>query len=269
MIGRLWHGWTLPSNADAYEQFLRSEVLPGIHRVQGYHGACLLRKDGDGEVAFVTLTFFDTMDDVKAFAGEDYEKAVILPHARALLSKADPTSKHYQVMHMPDASAFGVGLGRRFRHLFEYERDAHAKTLASLHALDESSRASTPFQHAADLMAHVVAARWLWLYRLGGTSSAPTEVFPQGVPVDALAERMDEMHAVWGEFLTTLDDTRVLQTFEYRSLDGEPFQNTVEDVLTQLYGHSLYHRGQVAAIVRSLGGEPAKTDFVFWARRPL
>jgi uncharacterized damage-inducible protein DinB len=269
MIGRLWHGWTAPANADAYEALLRSEILPGIHRVDGYHGACLLRSDGGGEVAFVTLTFFDSIEDVKAFAGDDYEKAVILPHARALLSRADATSKHYQVMHMPDASAFGSGLAQRFRHLFAYERDAHAKTLASLHALDETSRASKPFEHAADLLAHVVAARWLWLFRMGGTASPPAEVFPKGVPVDALAERIDEMHAVWTAYLAQLTDARIVETFEYRSLEGEPFRNTVEDVLTQLYGHSLYHRGQIAAIVRSLGGEPAVTDFVFWSRRSI
>ena len=47
MIARLWHGWTTRENADAYEALLRSEVLPGIHRIPGYHGAYLLRRDAD------------------------------------------------------------------------------------------------------------------------------------------------------------------------------------------------------------------------------
>ena len=54
--------------------------------------------------------------------------------------------------------------------------------------------------------------------------------------------------------------------FEYQSLDGPWFRNSVEDILTQLFGHSWYHRGQIAALIRALGEEPAVTDFVFWAR---
>src|SRR6267143_3381542 len=59
VISRLWHGWTTRDNADAYEELLRSEILPGIHRVAGFKGALLLRRDGKDEVEFVTLTMFD------------------------------------------------------------------------------------------------------------------------------------------------------------------------------------------------------------------
>ena len=61
MISRLWHGWTTRDNADAYEELLRSEILPGIHRVAGFKGALVLRRDGKDEVEFVTLTMFDSM----------------------------------------------------------------------------------------------------------------------------------------------------------------------------------------------------------------
>jgi len=101
MIARIWHGWTKPENANAYEQLLRSEILPGIHRVTGYRGAYLLRSDGKDEVAFVTITLFDSLDPVRAFAGEDYEKAVILPEARKLLSRFDAKSQHYQAVIQP------------------------------------------------------------------------------------------------------------------------------------------------------------------------
>jgi len=50
MIGRLWHGWTSRENADTYEALLRSEILPGIHRVRGYAGACLLRTPRGGRL---------------------------------------------------------------------------------------------------------------------------------------------------------------------------------------------------------------------------
>jgi heme-degrading monooxygenase HmoA len=98
MISRLWHGWTKREHADAYEELLRSEVLPGIHRVKGFKGAHLLCRDDKDEVEFVTLTIFDSIEAVKEFAGEDYEVAVILPEARKLLSRFDARSAHYETV---------------------------------------------------------------------------------------------------------------------------------------------------------------------------
>ncbi len=101
MIGRIWHGWTTPENADSYEQLLRAEVLPGIHRVEGYRGAYLLRRAAGDEVEFVTLTLFESLDAVRAFAGDDYEAAVVPPPARALLARFDERSAHYDVVIEP------------------------------------------------------------------------------------------------------------------------------------------------------------------------
>jgi heme-degrading monooxygenase HmoA len=97
MIARLWHGWTSRDNAEAYEALLRGEILPGIHQVAGYRGAHLLRRDREVEVEFVTLTYFDSMDAVRAFAGEDFEVAVVPPKARKLLARFDQRSMHYEV----------------------------------------------------------------------------------------------------------------------------------------------------------------------------
>jgi len=102
MITRIWHGWTSPGNADKYEQLLRSEVLPGIHRVAGYKGAHLLRRNSGNEVEFVTLTYFEDLDAVRAFAGEDYEVAVIPPEAHKLLSRFDQRSAHYETVFRVD-----------------------------------------------------------------------------------------------------------------------------------------------------------------------
>jgi heme-degrading monooxygenase HmoA len=97
VIGRIWHGWAAPENAHAYEQLLRSEVLPGIQRIDGYRGAQLFRREAGDEVEFVTITFFDSLDAVRAFAGEDYEVAVVPPEAQRLLSHYDARSAHYEV----------------------------------------------------------------------------------------------------------------------------------------------------------------------------
>jgi heme-degrading monooxygenase HmoA len=107
VIGRLWRGWARRESADAYEQLLRGEVLPGIHRIDGHRGAYLLRRDAGDRVEFVTLTLFDDLDAVRAFAGEDYEAAVVPPEARALLDDFDARSAHYEIVIEPGGgSAF-------------------------------------------------------------------------------------------------------------------------------------------------------------------
>ena len=101
MIARLWHGWTTRGNANAYETLLRNKILPGIHRIPGHEGAYLLRRDAGDGVEFVTLTLFTDMNAVRAFAGEDYEVAVVPPEARRLLARFDPRSVHYQAVSFP------------------------------------------------------------------------------------------------------------------------------------------------------------------------
>ena len=99
MISRVWHGWTTPVNADAYEQLLKSEIMGGIQnrQIAGYRGIHLLRRQLDDEVEFITVMWFDTMEAVRAFAGEDYEVSVVPPKARDLLSRFDARSQHYDV----------------------------------------------------------------------------------------------------------------------------------------------------------------------------
>jgi antibiotic biosynthesis monooxygenase len=102
MIARLWHGWTTPANADAYEALLRTEVLPGINRIGGARGAYVLRSELEDEVEFVTITLWDSLEAVREFAGEDYEVAVIPPPARQLLARFDERSRHYETVIEPD-----------------------------------------------------------------------------------------------------------------------------------------------------------------------
>ncbi len=103
MISRVWHGWTSRKNADAYEELLRTEIFPGIanRSIQGYRGIHLLRRDVDDGVEFVTIMWFDSLDAVRAFAGEDYEVAVVPAKARQLLSRFDSRSAHYQAIVTP------------------------------------------------------------------------------------------------------------------------------------------------------------------------
>jgi antibiotic biosynthesis monooxygenase (ABM) superfamily enzyme len=99
VISRVWHGYASPGNADAYEALLKSEIFTGIasRGIAGYRGIQLFRRDLAEEVEFVTVMWFDSIDAVREFAGEDYEAAVVPPAARALLSRFDERSQHYDV----------------------------------------------------------------------------------------------------------------------------------------------------------------------------
>ena len=103
MISRIWHGWTNREDADAYEELLRKEIFVNIAKqsIKGYRGIHLLRRDVDDGVEFVTVMWFDNVDSIRAFAGEDYEEAVVPPEARKLLSRFDDRSAHYQVVKTP------------------------------------------------------------------------------------------------------------------------------------------------------------------------
>ncbi len=103
MISRIWHGWTARENADAYEDLLRSEILPGIadRGISGYRGAHLLRRDVPEEVEFVTILWFDSIEAVREFAGPDFEHSVVPEKARRLLARFDARSQHYETVIGP------------------------------------------------------------------------------------------------------------------------------------------------------------------------
>ncbi|HKP84544.1 MAG TPA: DinB family protein [Blastocatellia bacterium] len=161
-----------------------------------------------------------------------------------------------------------TNIADRYRRWFEYEMDAHSKVLESLEAANAQGP-SPSFQKAYDLFAHVVAARRLWLYRFGMLEEGPRDLFPKDVPLETLRPITEETQALWSAYFSRVDDVELARVFEYVSLDAGAFRNSVEDILTQLFGHSWYHRGQIALLLRSGGGEPAATDFVFWCREPI
>jgi uncharacterized damage-inducible protein DinB len=162
-----------------------------------------------------------------------------------------------------------VTMDERYRRWFEYEKEAHEKVLSSLRSVPESRHGDRMFQKAIDLFGHIAAARGLWLHRFGVADKGPDEIFPQGVSLASLGSRVGEMHAAWSAYLGRVDEAELARQFDYRSLEGERYRNRVEDLLTQLFGHSWYHRGQIAALVRSCGGQPAVTDYLFWTRELL
>jgi hypothetical protein len=100
MICRVWHGWTSSKDADAYDSHLQNELFPRIKRelsAHGYLGFHLLRLGKGVEVEFVTLLWFESLNSVKDFAGENYATPVISEKAKFLLSHYADRVEHYEL----------------------------------------------------------------------------------------------------------------------------------------------------------------------------
>jgi heme-degrading monooxygenase HmoA len=97
MIARTWRGWASAATADDYQNHYETEVADHLQQVPGFCGARLLRRDNGNEVMFTSITFFTGMDDVRAFAGEDPEQAVVEETARRALTRWDERVTHHEV----------------------------------------------------------------------------------------------------------------------------------------------------------------------------
>jgi heme-degrading monooxygenase HmoA len=99
MICRIWHGWTTHDNADIYENMLKEEIFKGIEErdIHGYQRIQLFRHEGDTEIEFITIMYFESLDAIREFAGEEYTVAVVPQKARAVLTRFD---EHVRIFEM-------------------------------------------------------------------------------------------------------------------------------------------------------------------------
>ncbi len=97
MIARVWHGYTKPEHADSYEAMLKPELLPGISKAKGYRGSLLLRRNAGTEVEFITILLWESIDDIRAVAGTDYETSIIPEDRLKFLARHDAKASHYEL----------------------------------------------------------------------------------------------------------------------------------------------------------------------------
>ena len=104
MICRIWRGWTTEADAPRYEAIVRGEVIPGVEarRIPGFRSIDLVRRDVEDGVEFATIMWFESLDAIRAFMGDDYEVAHVPEAARAVLSRFDARSAHYEVVERRD-----------------------------------------------------------------------------------------------------------------------------------------------------------------------
>ncbi|ANM30182.1 antibiotic biosynthesis monooxygenase [Acidobacteria bacterium Mor1] len=106
MICRYWRGWTTPQNADAYQSVLTEQVIPMIEsrRIPGFRRIDMMRRELGDEVEFATIMWFESIDAIKAFVGEDYEVAHVPEVARKVLKRWDERSAHYELFGQREQS---------------------------------------------------------------------------------------------------------------------------------------------------------------------
>jgi len=98
MIVRIWRGQApLGAKADAYHAHVTGTVFPQLKALAGHQDAWLLRREVNGEVEFLAMTFWDSLDAIRSFASEDIGRAIVEPEARAVLSDFDDFARHYEV----------------------------------------------------------------------------------------------------------------------------------------------------------------------------
>ena len=100
MICRLWRGWTTVENAGAYQRIVHNDVIPAIEgrKIPGFRHIDLMKRDLGDEVEFQTLMWFDSIEAIIAFMGEDYARSHVPPQAREVLQRFDEHAAHFEVI---------------------------------------------------------------------------------------------------------------------------------------------------------------------------
>lgn len=142
---------------------------------------------------------------------------------------------------------------------FAYSAWANRECLRSLLA------ARTAPERAVAVLAHIVGAEWLWLQRLGH-GSARTQVWP-ALPLAECEGELRELSQAWRAYLAGLGPDSLAKEIRYTNTKGEPWSNTVHDVLAHVALHATYHRGQIASLLRQAGETAASTDYIECVRR--
>ena len=97
MIARTWRGWTRRGDADAYLEYLRETGLAAYRATPGNRGAWALQRDDGERTEIVTLSFWESLDAVRAFAGDDIDRALFYPDDDRFLVDRELTVTHYRL----------------------------------------------------------------------------------------------------------------------------------------------------------------------------
>jgi len=162
----------------------------------------------------------------------------------------------------------GAFMNRRdLEFLFQYDCWANSRALeaASILGPDQFSQdLGTSHRSVQGTLAHILGAEWIWLMRCEGTSPKslpPVQDFPT---VDSLITRWTRLEADYGRYLERVSNGSLEKVISYTNTKGEDWAYPLGQILQHVWNHSTYHRGQVMAMLRQLGAQPAVTDLLVY-----
>ncbi len=153
-----------------------------------------------------------------------------------------------------------MDLLEHYRQLVAYDEWANRETIASF-------RAALPPARALQFMAHIVGAEHVWLARLQQRES-PLAVWPE-LTVEGCAVQARSLAQEWRTYLADGNAAALERSIAYKNSKGESWTSKVRDILTHVFMHSAYHRGQIAVDMRQAGHVPAYTDFIHGVRQGM
>ena len=143
------------------------------------------------------------------------------------------------------------------RTLFVYDKWAIDRSLATL---------ENPANSRAQMMlSHILLAEKIWLTRLNGDDSSSISVSEE-LSLTECSRLSEELHSAYLKYVDSLTDAGLERVITYKNTKGLEFQTTIRDILIHVGLHAVYHRGQIALLVRGGGGEAASTDFINFTR---
>lgn len=154
-----------------------------------------------------------------------------------------------------------ASLTDQLQRMCAHDIAATVRVLGALHGLGDAAP-----RPAVDKVAHVVLSIELWLHRMGVFPEKPGNIFPEGVPLRAVAQHAELAGQAWSAFAAGLTDDECERIFDYVSTTGAPGRLRVADALTHLSLHGQYHRGQAMTLCRGLLPAPVGTDYAHFAR---
>jgi len=154
-----------------------------------------------------------------------------------------------------------MDLFAHYLQLVAYDEWANIEMIASFRAV------KTPPARSLRFMAHIIGAEHVWMARLLSRES-PQPVWPE-LSVDRCDEEARGLANGWRKYLTRESPALLDRSIAYKNSKGEPWNSLVRDILTHVFMHSAYHRGQIAADMRQAGHAPAYTDFIHGVRQGL
>jgi uncharacterized damage-inducible protein DinB len=115
------------------------------------------------------------------------------------------------------------------------------------------------------MLSHILSAENIWMTRLRGQDSSGIPVFEE-FSLEECARMSDELHREYLAYIDSLTESDLDTLVSYKNTKGAAFQTSIKDILTHVGLHGVYHRGQIAFLVRQGGGTAAPTDYIIFTR---